>query len=126
MGRYALLVAAGEYEDPGLSRLRGPGQDVSRLAALLEAPEVGGFDSVEVLQDVSDADVRAAIENVLADRLRDDLVLIYFSCHGIVDRMRRLYFATANTRQARPASTAVSRSFVNEQLESSPARAKVL
>ncbi|MBQ1049253.1 chaperonin GroEL [Micromonospora sp. C51] len=126
MGRYALLIAAGEYEDPGLSQLRAPSQDVSRLAALLEAPEVGGFDSVEVLQDTTDADVRAGIENILADRLRDDLVLVYFSCHGIVDRMHRLYFAATNTRRARPASTAVSRSFVNEQLESSPARAKVL
>src|SRR5437868_5367002 len=126
MGRYALLVAAGEYDDPALSRLRAPNQDVSRLAAILEAPEIGGFTSVEVLQDPTHADVRQAVEELLADRLRGDLVLVYFSCHGIVDRLHRLYFAASNTRQARPASTAVSRSFVNEQLEACAAGAKVL
>ena len=67
-----------------------------------------------------------AIEEMLTERERDDLVLVYFSCHGVVDPQRRLYFATTNTRQSRPAGTAVSRTFVNEQLEGCVASAKVL
>ena len=126
MGRYALLIAAGEYEDQTLAQLRAPGQDVSRLAALLEAPEVGGFNSVTVLQDTADHQLRMAVEELLSERLRDDLVLVYFSCHGIVDGQHRLYFATTNTRHTRPASTAVSRTFINEQLEACVASAKVL
>jgi chaperonin GroEL len=126
VGRYALLIAAGEYEDQTLARLRAPSQDVDRLAAILEAPEVGGFTSVAVLQDRTDYQLRMAIEEMLAERERDDLVLVYFSCHGLVDLQRRLYFATTNTQQRRPAGTAVSRTFVNEQLEGCIARAKVL
>jgi chaperonin GroEL len=126
VGRHALLIAAGEYQDQTLARLRAPAQDVGRLAAILEDPEVGGFTSVTVLQDVPDYRLRMAIEEVLTDRLGDDLALVYFSCHGIVDRQHRLYFATTNTRQARPASTAVSGTFVNEQLEACGASAKVL
>ena len=126
MGRYALLIASGEYEDQTLSGLRAPNQDVDRLAAVLEAPDTGGFSSVTILRDAPDHQLRVAIEELLADRLRDDLVLVYFSCHGIVDAQHRLYFATTNTRHTRPAGTAVSRTFVNEQLEACVASAKVL
>jgi chaperonin GroEL len=126
VGLYALLIAAGEYEDPTLSRLRAPEQDVERLAALLDDPDVGGFTEVRVLRDAPDHQVRLSIEDLLSDRLRDDLVLLYFSCHGVVDRQGKLYFAAANTRQNRPAGTATSASFVNELIAASLASAKIL
>ena len=124
VGRYALLVAAGEYQDETLNQLRAPQQDIERLAAVLEDPDVGGFTSVTAMCDATDYEVRMAIENLLTDRDRDDLVLLYFSCHGMVDVHHRLYFATTNTQHNRPGGSAVSRSFVNEQLEMSAARAK--
>ncbi|MGI5213762.1 chaperonin GroEL [Plantactinospora sp. CA-290183] len=125
VGRYALLVAVGEYDDPSLDQLRAPEQDVERLAAVLEDPAVGNF-TVRTLQDAADNEVRREIEDLLTDRANDDLVLVYFSCHGIVDPFHRLYFAATNTVRTRPASTAISRSFVNEQLEACRAAAKVL
>lgn len=124
-GRYALLVATGEYEDPSLDQLRAPQQDVQRLAAVLEDPAVGNF-TVRTLEDAPDHEIRREIEDLLADRVDDDLVLLYFSCHGIVDPFHRLYFAATNTVRTRPASTAISRSFVNDQLEACRAAAKVL
>ncbi|MFT7835405.1 TCP-1/cpn60 chaperonin family protein [Saccharothrix sp. BKS2] len=126
MGRHALLVATGEYDDARLSRLRAPEQDVERLAAVLEDPEVGGFTSVEVLRDRPGADVRRAVEDLLAPRAPDDLVLLYFSCHGLVSPSGRLYFAAADTVQDRPAGTAIPRSFLNEQLEDCRAAGRVL
>ena len=48
--------------------------------------------------------------------IADDLVLLYFSCHGLTTAARRLYFAASNTMQDRPAGTAIPRSFLNEQL----------
>ncbi|XVV03956.1 caspase, EACC1-associated type [Actinosynnema sp. CA-248983] len=126
MGRYALLVATGEYEDARLSRLRAPSQDVERLAALLEDPDVGGFAGVRVLRDAADNEIRRAVEDVLASRTPDDLVLLYFSCHGLTTPARRLYFAAANTLQDRPAGTAIPRSFVNEQLEDCRAAGRIL
>jgi chaperonin GroEL len=124
-GRYALLVAIGTYDDPSLDQLRAPEQDVERLAAVLEDPAIGNF-TVRTRQDATDPEVRREIEDLLADRTNDDLVLIYFSCHGIVDPFHRLYFAASNTLRTRPASTAISRSFLNEQLEACRAAAKVL
>lgn len=126
MGRYALLVATGEYEDARLSRLRAPSQDVERLAALLEDPDVGGFAGVRVLRDATADEIRRAVEDVLASGTPDDLVLLYFSCHGLTTPARRLYFAAANTLQDRPAGTAIPRSFVNEQLEDCRAAGRIL
>ena len=126
MGRHALLVATGEYEDVRLSRLRAPAQDVERLAAVLEDPDVGGFTTVEVLRDKADHEIRRAVEDLLAPREPDDLVLLYFSCHGLTTAARRLYFAASNTRQDRPAGTAIPRSFLNEQLEDCRASGRVL
>ncbi|MFJ6670385.1 TCP-1/cpn60 chaperonin family protein [Actinosynnema sp. NPDC091369] len=126
MGRYALLVATGQYEDVRLSGLRAPDQEVDRLAAVLEDPDVGGFTSVEVLRDRTDHEIRRAVEDVLAPREADDLVLLYFSCHGLTTPARRLYFAATNTVQDRPAGTAIPRSFLNEQLEDCRASGRIL
>ncbi|TQM81850.1 chaperonin GroEL [Saccharothrix saharensis] len=126
MGRYALLVATGQYEDVRLSGLRAPDQEVGRLAAVLEDPDVGGFTSVEVLRDRTDHEIRRAVEDLLAPREADDLVLLYFSCHGLTTAARRLYFAASNTVQDRPAGTAIPRSFLNEQLEDCRAAGRVL
>ncbi|MEU5691008.1 caspase family protein [Actinosynnema sp. NPDC020468] len=126
MGRHALLVATGDYADARLSRLRAPEQDVDRLAALLEDPDVGGFASVAVLKDEPKSTVERAVEDLLADRESDDLVLLYFSCHGLMNPARRLFFAAADTRQDRLASTALSRAFVNDQLEGCRAAGRVL
>ncbi|MFD0200144.1 MULTISPECIES: caspase, EACC1-associated type [Saccharothrix] len=126
MGRHALLVATGEYEDVRLSRLRAPEQDVERLAAVLEDSDVGGFTTVEVLRDRADHEIRRAVEDLLAPREADDLVLLYFSCHGLTTAARRLYFAASNTVQDRPAGTAIPRSFLNEQLEDCRASGRIL
>jgi chaperonin GroEL len=126
MGRHALLVATGLYEDPQLSQLRAPAQDVSRLAAVLEDPAVGGFDEVRVPSDSTDYEIRVALTDLLADRDRDDLVLAYFSCHGISTLSNRLFFAATNTVHKRPAGTAVARSFVNEQMEDCHAASRIL
>jgi chaperonin GroEL len=126
MSRHALLVAVGEYEDPRLNALRAPQQDVTRLAAVLEDPAVGGFDSVRMIVDAPDQVIRRELEDVLSSRSPEDLVLVYFSCHGITTPEQRLFFAASNTVQDRPAGTAVARTFVNELFEDCRAGARVL
>jgi chaperonin GroEL len=126
MGRYALLVAIGEYADARLSQLRSPEQDAERLAVVLEDTEIGGFDRVDVLRDATDAQVRTALDQILSDRDRDDLVLVYFSCHGQVTDQRRLYFACTNTDYDHPAGSSIARSFVNELMEDCPAAGRIL
>ena len=112
-GRYALIVASSRYSDGTLTQLEAPSHDARALAAVLATPAIGGFD-VTTLADEPAATVMQGIEDFFDGRRREDLVLLYFSGHGILDEGARLYFATTDTRVARPRSTAVAADFVNE------------
>jgi len=124
-GRHALLVATASYRDPALSQLRTPGTDARRLAELLRDPLIGYFDSVEVLSDPRKQEVEAELDNLSADRERDDLILVYLACHGLKNEHGRLYFAVEDTKLSRLPSTAVSAASVNEIIEHSRAGMKV-
>jgi hypothetical protein len=123
--RFALVLANATYDDGGLARLVAPAQDAEALAGVLEHPAVCGFD-VTRLVDARSEDVAQVVEAFFAERGRDDLLLLYFSCHGIKDEFGRLYFAARNTRRDRLRSTAVPASFVNDVLLSCRSRRKVL
>jgi sugar lactone lactonase YvrE len=117
-GKAALLIAAAAYDDPKLGRLRAPVHDVDALARVLADPAVGGFD-VHTLLDQPSWMVSEQIEAFFADRDRDDLLLVYFSCHGVKDPAGRLHFAATNTKIDRLGSTGISSAWVNEQLDRS-------
>jgi uncharacterized caspase-like protein len=123
--RRALIVANSVYEDAGLAGLVSPATDASDLARALAAPDTCGF-AVDTVVDASSAEVGHAIEDFLADRDRADLLLLYFSCHGLKDEQGRLYFAARNTRRNRLRSTAIPAGFVNELLLACQSRRKVL
>jgi hypothetical protein len=101
--RSALVVATTSYLDPSLSALRAPAVDAAGFAGVLADPEIGGFD-VRTVIDAPAQEVRIAIDEFLGERLPDDLVVVYVSCHGLKDLRRRLYFAATDTRKIRLAS----------------------
>jgi hypothetical protein len=123
--RLALVVANASYNDEGLERLTSPAQDAAALTRVLGDPAVGGFE-VATIVDGNSGEVIEAVEGFLADVERSDLLLLYFSCHGLKDEYGRLYFATRNTRRNRLRSTAVSAAMVNDLLLGSRSRRKVL
>jgi uncharacterized caspase-like protein len=125
MGRYALLISADTYEDETLARLRSPAVDAEALAGALEDPGIGGF-QVRRLHNRPSHQVAMEIEELFAERRRDDLVLLYFSCHGIKDDGGSLYFATSNTRHRRLRATTIAASFVSDLMEASASRRVVL
>lgn len=112
----ALLVATDAYEDPKFRRLRAPTSDAEALAGVLADPAVGGF-AVRSLVNEAFWTINEEIEGFFSDCRRDDLLLLYFACHGLKDPSGRLYFATSNTKFARLAATGVSSAWVNEQMD---------
>src|SRR5271166_1431870 len=104
--RLALLVATSVYSDPDLRELRAPGRDATELAGVLRDPRIGGFD-VHTLVNAASGEVQEEIEDFCADRHPGDQLLIYLSCHGMLDSRGRLYYAAANTRRQRLAATAI-------------------
>jgi hypothetical protein len=124
-GRKALVVATYAYRDAGLSQLAAPGHDAEAFAAVLENPEIAGF-SVTALLNEPNHVVAEAVEDFYADCGRDDLALLYFSGHGLKDDDGRLYLAMANTRRDRLRSTSLPAAQVNDAMDGSPSRRKVL
>lgn len=111
--RFALIIGSTIYEDPDLRQLVAPTNDAAALACVLEDPEIGDFE-VQQLLDEPYYRVKEAIDGFFSDRKRDDLLLLYFSGHGIKDDDGRLYFAMSNTKLTRKHSTAVAADFVNQ------------
>jgi hypothetical protein len=82
--RLALVVATTTYADAGFSRLRAPAQDAVAMIEVLSDPAVGGFAVTSAL-DRPEHEIRQAIGTFLSGRGVDDLVVVYLSCHGVLD-----------------------------------------
>ena len=123
--RTALLIASYDYEDPDLTQLMAPEHDAEALGRVLADGSIGGF-KVETLLNEGSYEVRQSLEEFFSDRKRDDLLLLYFSGHGIKDESGKLYFATRDTRRKRLRSTAISASFINELMGQSRSRKQIL
>jgi uncharacterized caspase-like protein len=124
MAKVALLIGVSEYEQD-LKPLPAAPKDVEAMQQVLENPEIGGFDEVKTLINPDPEVMRIEIESMFKGRKRDDLVLLFFSGHGIKDESGKLYFATRTTRQSMFKSTAVATSFVHDIMDDSRSRRQV-
>ncbi|MEO0839849.1 MAG: caspase family protein, partial [Cyanobacteria bacterium J06643_5] len=100
MSKIALLIGVSEYQ-PGLNTLPSAVRDVEAMRRVLVNSEMGGFidSDVTVLKNPRPDDIRYAIYELFSNRQKDDLLLFYFSGHGIKDEKGNLYFATRHTRK---------------------------
>jgi uncharacterized caspase-like protein len=79
------------------SQLPNSMRDAGMMAHVLKA--VAGFDEVATLIDPDQVRLAEAIELLFADRARDDLVLLYYSGHGVKDERGQLFLAVPQTRK---------------------------
>jgi WD40 repeat protein len=124
----ALIIANCTYEHPDLRQLAAPAQDAESLARVLADRDLGGFE-VRTLINEPSYKLNLEIEDFCENRRRDDLLLLYFSGHGIKDADGQLYFATADTQLVQHnvrRATAVSAQFVNEVMSHSRSRQQIL
>ncbi|MDH6059011.1 SUMF1/EgtB/PvdO family nonheme iron enzyme [Chrysosporum bergii ANA360D] len=100
MTRVALLIGISEYE-PGLTPLPKAVDDVEAMREVLVNPEMGGFaeEDVTVLKNPQRQEMENAIYHLYANRQKDDLVLLYFSGHGVTDESGDFYFSTRQTKK---------------------------
>jgi uncharacterized caspase-like protein len=131
MAKVALLIGVTEYE-PGLNSLPGAVMDVDAMQQVLQHPDVGEFapGDITVLKNPQRQTMEEAIEAVFFNRQKDDLVLLYFSGHGIKDDSGRLYLATRQTRKNSKGelvrTTAVAASLIHDVMENSRSRRQVI
>ncbi|WOD39539.1 caspase, EACC1-associated type [Nodosilinea sp. E11] len=128
MGKYALLIGVDTYGD-GLQPLPAASKDVAALREVLLNPQMGGFDEAKPLINPTQPEMAEAIELWFQDRHPEDLVLLFFSGHGVKDDRRDLYFAAANTKKHRDrllTSTATSARFIHDRIRACKAKYQVL
>ncbi|MBN1148998.1 MAG: SUMF1/EgtB/PvdO family nonheme iron enzyme, partial [Anaerolineales bacterium] len=124
--KFALIVANSRYDDPRFAALVTPGQDAGELAAVLEAGEIGGFTQVRALVDQAEPLLRREIARFFRNKAKDDLLLLYFSGHGVLDEHGLLYFAAHDTEHELLEASALPAAFVRQQMDNSSSRRQVL
>lgn len=124
--KFALIIGNNEYQDPKLAQLSSPSQDVEGFSQVLKDPNVGAFDVVDVLLNQSSSIVSEAIDNFFDEKKANDLLLMYFSGHGVLDDRGVLYLAMTNTNTNRLRSTAISSEFINGVMDNCRSKRQVL
>jgi len=123
--RLALIIANSEFDDPKLARLATPGRDAEALAEVLGDPAIGGFE-VTLLVDKTVQALRKEIARLYQRRKKGDLLLLYYSGHGIKDDYGDLYLAVKDTETEVVSATALEAAFVRAQLGKSGSQRKVV
>ena len=130
MAKVALLVGVGEYAG-GLNALPGTLTDIQEMQRVLQDPEIGGFDMVDLLPNPDLQTLQLGIERFFSEnRSKEDLILLYFSGHGVRDDNSSLYIATSQTQKNEQGriliGTAVPASFVQTCMSNSRCERQVL
>ena len=125
-GKFALIIANTEYSDPKLAELTAPGKDAEEFARVLKSPDIAAFDKVNTLFNEDVFNVNLAIEDFFALKKPDDLLVLYFSGHGIRDEYGSLFLAVKNTDRARLRATAIRSNYIREAMDYSRSKRQVL
>ncbi len=111
--KVALLIGVSEYGE-GIPSLSAPLNDVAAMKRVLENPNMGGFDEIETCINPDVAAMQTVVQQIFTNCRKDDLVLLFFSGHGITDDNNRLYFATKGISKDYYKATSVPASFVQD------------
>jgi WD40 repeat protein len=123
--KIALLIGVSQYGE-GIPPLSSALNDVEAMQRVLQNPNLGGFEQVERLLNPDMTAMRQAIQKLFKGASKDDLVLFFFSGHGITNDQDHLYLATKNTAKDDFEATAVDASFIQGQSSNCYAKRQVL
>ncbi len=125
-GKYALIIGNTEYIDPGLAQLTAPGKDAEDFARVLRDEKLCGFDEVRVLLNQLSSTVIEAVDEFFDQKKPDDLLVLYFSGHGLRDELGSLYLAFKNTIRSRLRSTAIKDEYIRGAMDQSRSKRQVV
>lgn len=118
--RTALVVGVSSYKK--LAPLPNSTRDAQAMEAVLK--DVAGFDKVDILIDPELTALGEAIEEHFVSARPDDLVLFYFSGHGITDDDGRLHFAVPTTHKHRDGTIIRASALTCQQLQEAMHRSR--
>jgi hypothetical protein len=124
--KFALVIGNSLYQDPTLARLKSPEADVHALAVTLRDPNIGAFDEVQELLNEKESKIRRAISTFFAGKKPDDLLLLFFSGHGVLDPQGRLFLAVRDTQRDLLKATSIPAAFITDDMDSCRSKRQVL
>ena len=127
--KVALLIGVGKYlPSSGFKNLAAAKPDVEAMRQVLVKPEIGGFAEVDVvtLLNPEPQQMREALERLFASRKSDDLVVVYFSGHGVVDDFGAFHLTSTQTEKGLLNSTAIAAVFLHKLMETSRSKKQVV
>ncbi len=92
-------------------------------------PEIGGFgeSDVTVLMDAEKVEIETAVSELFTKPRPEDLVLFYFSGHGVIDpRNDKFYLTSCSTRTNLLSPTAIWSKYVHEEMNDSRSQHQVI
>jgi uncharacterized caspase-like protein len=119
--RWAIIVGISRYRYQGWN-LKYAERDATELYELLLTPNGGGFKKECICKLVNEEATTSKITQALRSFLkkpdREDLVLIYFACHGTpdFDRQDNLYLLTHDTNPEDVSGTALPMDYIDTAL----------
>jgi len=129
MAKIALLIGVSEYPSGDLNPLRNAVNDANAMQRILDNPELGDFDDIKVLENPTKEMMEIEIEKLFPSfkpKNLKDLLLFYFSGHGIRDDEGKLYLAAHNTQKQYPRATAVASSFLHDLMNKCNSKRQVV
>ncbi|MBN1697444.1 MAG: caspase family protein [Spirochaetales bacterium] len=115
--RESLFITINRYKDTVLTKLVPQTRENIDPVKVLENRDIGFFDKVEKLKNVSSSRICESLEHHIRHCKDTDTFLFSYSGHGIIDEHGKLYLAAKNTRLNALRSTAVPLSFLIELME---------
>ncbi|OUC15000.1 MAG: hypothetical protein B0A82_09200 [Alkalinema sp. CACIAM 70d] len=125
MGKYALLIGVDTY-GAGLQPLPAASKDVEALREVLLDPQMGGFDEVKPLINPTQLKMAKEIQLWFQDRQPEDLILLFFSGHGLKNNFLNLYFAATDTEKKLVEATATSAKFIHDCIQGCKSKHQVI
>ncbi|MBE9136933.1 CHAT domain-containing protein [Nodosilinea sp. LEGE 07088] len=118
--KIALLIGVKQY-GVGFKEIPGAERDVQVFKQILESSNLGNFDQVISLIDPNVQDIEQKIDLLIGKRSEKDLVLLYFSGHGVKNSNNTLFLTTCKTQKNSQGeldeSTAISAQFIHDAMD---------
>lgn len=124
--RYALVIGNSKYLDSRIPDLNSSIVDAERFAEVLKDSKVGSFDEVRTVINKNNEDIQKEVESFFGNRHPDDMLVLYYSGHGIKSQAGQLFLTAQNTSPDLLKSSGISANFIRENMNDSLSKRQVL
>ncbi|OGO41359.1 MAG: hypothetical protein A2Z49_05585 [Chloroflexi bacterium RBG_19FT_COMBO_56_12] len=115
--RFALFIATSEYKGSKFKSLPSSVNDVERLGRVLKDPNIDGFMSVKTVANRPTNTVCKAISQFIEDKKQSDVLLVYYSGHGVLDSDGSLCLPLRDTEKRYLSATALEAEFITREMD---------